>query len=89
MSNKLLIDLFNGNVSPIDEDVSDNSDHKKYIHKVVELQQELAKVLDPKYHHLINDLSAANDVVGSYEHELEFVKGFSLAIKLIIAGLTT
>ena len=89
MSSQLLIDLFNGNLSPIDEDVPETSAHKKYIHKVVELQKELADVLDPKYHHLINDLSAANDVLGSYEHELEFVKGFSLAIKLIIAGLTT
>ena len=89
MSSQLLIDLFNGNLSPIDEDVPETSAHKKYIHKVVEIQNELIKALDPKYHHLINDLSAANDILGGHENELEFVKGFSLAIKLIIAGLTS
>lgn len=86
--NQLLKDLYNGLVNPSEEAVSGEDDHRSAIHDVTRLQEKIKKLLDVDDQHLIEDLSQAYDHLETCESELDFIRGFSLAINLIVAGLS-
>lgn len=86
--NQLLKDLYNGLVNPSEDAVAGDDEYHVAIHDVTRIQDKIKKLLDDEDQHLINDLSEAYDRLEDCCNALDFIRGFSLAINLIVAGLS-
>ena len=86
--NQLLKDLYNGLVNPSEDAVAGDDEYHVAIRNVTRIQDKIRKSLDAGDEHLIDDLSEAYDKLEDCCNALDFIRGFSLAIKLITAGLS-
>lgn len=82
-----LKDLYYGNLEP-DQQV-DNKAIRRFTKEVIDLQDKLRQQLTPKDMALVEDLEKRLDLRSCEETAAAFQTGFSIAIKMVAAGLST
>ncbi len=81
---KLLSELYNGNLCPIAKKVVHGGEYQKFLNEVAEIEEQLNKLLDAQGKEKLQDFVTAHGKLSYINAEERFTQGFGMGAKLIL-----
>lgn len=81
---KLLSELYNGNLCPMAKEVVHGSEYQKSLNEIAELEEQLNKLLDAQGKEKLQDFVTAHGKLSYINAEERFTQGFRMGAKLIL-----
>jgi hypothetical protein len=81
---KILSELYHGNLNPVAKAVDQGSEYQMCQHKVADLEEKLMAQLDEEQQKLLQDFISAQGELNYISGEERFTDGFRMGAKLIL-----
>lgn len=81
---KLLSELYNGNLCPIAKEVVQGSEYQKCMHELGEIEEKFSNLLDAEEKEKLQDFITAQGKLSCINAEERFTQGFRMGAKLIL-----
>jgi len=81
---KLLQDLYNGRINPLDMKLMDGSQYKKAVEKVSQYDEEISELLTGQHKELFEKFISKQGELNYLNSEERFIQGFKMGARLVI-----
>ncbi|MFR2804986.1 MAG: DUF6809 family protein [Faecalispora jeddahensis] len=81
---KILSELYHGNINPVAKSVVQGSSYQKAMHKISTLEEKLMSQLDKEQQKLLQDFISVQGELNYISGEERFTDGFRMGAKLIL-----
>ena len=80
---KTLEDLYYGNITPCEQQMTPGSELKRAVDRVAKCEEQLAKFLDEEEKHILTGLIRSQHEINSITATENFILGFRLGVRLM------
>ncbi len=84
MKNRMLKDLYLGNIRPVERQAIQGSKFAKISHKIVDMEAQLQKILSPEAQRMLEKLMQAQIKRNAITAEENYVDGFRTGARFVI-----